>query len=174
MPTPKPRHRPIHSSREHFVTIFTPPLNADLKTRDEWEAYYFLMGAAQQGRPESPLVHRKYLQGERECMGRQALVRLLRSDRPLSTYLRKKLADLFDNLSDAAERRLILGFRGEGNRSKPWGNAQVAGYVAYKSKQLSKTDAIADAALFFELDEKTIGRMISKHTKRQKGTATRE
>jgi hypothetical protein len=161
MPDGKPRHRGIGSyqrmSREYFITIFTPPLDADLKTPDEWAAYYFLAGAAVQGPPDSPLVHRKYLHREKECMGRQALVRALRSDRPLSTSLRKKLAALFDDLSDAAERRLILKFRAEGQRSNPWGNAQVANYVAYKNKQLnSKTKAVETAAIFFGLDEKTI------------------
>lgn len=155
-----------------------PPLNADLKTPDELAAYSFLAGAAEQGPPENPLVHRKYLSGEEEHMGRQALVRVLRSDRPLSTILRKKLAELFDGLSGGAvERRLEFKFRGKkgGNRPNPWANGQVAGYVAFqqKHKQLSKTEAIAAAAIFFRRDEKTIEKMIANHRRRKGGAPTR-
>jgi len=180
MPAAKPRRRLKgfypRNSREYFTTIFTPPLNADLKTPDEWAAYYFLAGSAQQGPPESPLVRRKYLHGEKECIGRQALVRVLQSDRPLSTTLRKRLAALFDDLSDSpAEHRLVLKFRTEGQRSNPWGNAQVAAYVAYKRNQLnSRTAAVSEAAIFFGLDEKTIDKMIRKHRLRKKVAATRE
>ena len=160
---------------EHFVTIFTPPLDADLKTPDEWAAYYFLAGVAEQGPPERPLAHRKYLHGEKECVGRQALVRVLQSDRPLSIILRKRLAALFDYLSDAAERKLILKFRGEGNRSNPVGNAQVASYVAHKRRELnSKTAAVEAAVIFFRLEEKTIQEMIRKHRRRKKVASTRE
>jgi hypothetical protein len=170
MPDGKRRRRPTGS----YHAIFTPPLYADLKTADEWVAYYFLTGAVEQG-PENPLARKKYLAGEKECMGRQALVRVLRSDRPLSTTLRKRLAALFDYLSDAAERKLILEFRAEGQRSNPAGNAQVAGYVAYKSKELnSKTEAIAAAAIFFGREEKTIQEMIRKHRQRLKVASTRE
>jgi len=172
MPHAKRRRRPTAS---YHVTIFTPPLNADLKTPDEWMAYYFLKGVARQGPPKNPLISRKYLSGEKERMARQALVRVLRSDRQLSTTLRKQLAALFDYLSDAAERKLILQYRAEGQRSNLTGNAQVAGYVAHKSKELnSKTAAVKAAAIFFGRDEKTVQKMVAKHRQRMKAAYTRE
>jgi len=162
MPAAKHSHRPRRSHESPYeLTVFLKP--SDLRTSDELAADWYLAGGAQQCAPEKPLVKRAYLLGEAARLGREALVRILRGDRPLPRTLRKRLADLFDENSNS-DRKLEIGFRGEGRRLNPLGDAQVARYVARKSKELnSSTRAIEAAAIFFKRDETTISKMVRRH-----------
>ena len=88
------------ASAEGAASAFSHNLYATIKCRLE-NARRMLAGLSlfervQQRAARRAPAHRKYLRGEKERMGRQAFVRVLRSDRPLSTTLRKQLAALFD------------------------------------------------------------------------------
>jgi hypothetical protein len=90
---------PVKKRRRPVELAISVKLHVDLKTRDEWLADEFLWGSY-----EASLTglfrKRRYLEND----GRQALLRILRSDQPLSTTLRKRLAELFDPASKVAER----------------------------------------------------------------------
>jgi hypothetical protein len=146
--------------------------NVDLKTPDEWMADEFLWGHSEA--PVGGLLRRKYLKSgsDEERMARLALVRVLRSERPLSSTLRKRLAELFDE-STIGERRLVLQFRRKGKRPHHMANAQVANYVDRQIRQGVKTEAaVALAMEHYGLSRKAINDMRRKHKRTGNVTST--
>jgi hypothetical protein len=164
---PKKRRR----SLELAVSI---KWDVDLKTRDEWLADELLWGHSEA--PPNGLLHRKYLQpgSDEERTARQALVRVLRGDRPLSLTLRKRLAELFDAESTLAERRLVFQFRRRGHRSHHMANSQIANYVDRKIREGNPVEAAVQLAMdVYGLTRKAIFDMRRKHKQAQKVTSTR-
>ena len=80
----------------------------------------FLFGVVEDD--ASGLPTRRYLKGSADRYGRQALVRLLRSDRPLAKEVREDLARLFDDrtVKPFEERRLVFMKVGAGGKKNIW------------------------------------------------------
>ena len=139
--------------------------SVDLKTRDEWLADYFLWGETP---PSVDLVRRKYPKrgSEIEAEALHALLQILRSDEPLSTTIRKRLADLFDPTS-SAERHIKIGYRKRGQRTKPWADAHIASYVRFVEKSGGGRDAaVAAAERQFGLARSNIYAALERHEQR--------
>jgi hypothetical protein len=99
--------------------------------------------------------------GALELKGRQALIRVLRSDQPLNQLLRRHLAELFEVKSTAAERKLVIAFRRDRKRSNPMVKQDIANFVERTCEELAgqpkaMTIAIAEAAQHFGVTTKTI------------------
>ena len=163
------------SPRRPIELAVTVKLNVDLKTCDEWLADNLLWGHG--GASPNGLLKRKYLEpgSDLERVARHALARVLRSDEPLSKTLRKRLAELFDPDSTAAERWLKFQFRHKGNRSNVLADRQVARYVERKIGQGHKVEAAVQAAMeLYGLTRKAIFDVRKKCKQGKKVTSIRE
>jgi hypothetical protein len=145
----------------------------DFETDDHWLAADFLAG---HGEMVPYRFKTKYLKpnstGER--LARQALVRLLRSGRRLSSTLRRLLAESFDPDSTRAERILEFKFRKKGNRSDRTGDSDVTYYVASRIAQgWKKEAAVADACVVFQLTRKSVFEKLKRHREHQYVTSYR-
>jgi hypothetical protein len=128
------------------------PLQHDLKTEDDWLAADFLDGW---GQIDSILISRRYFQKGADLEARRALIRILRSDKPISRTLRNYLAELFEIKSSVAKRRLEFIFRKDRKRSNSMAQQQISHFVALKLKELAgqpkaKSRAISLAADILE------------------------
>jgi hypothetical protein len=140
-------------------------LNVDLKTADEWLADFFLWGDSP---PTFGRIKRRYPKpGDEEREALQALLRVLKSEQPLSRTLRNRLAELFDPDSTKAERHLKIKFRRSGHQSQQRQDAQIARYVSFQEKKHGKNEAaIRDAQTRFELSRSKIFEALNRHKKR--------
>jgi hypothetical protein len=134
------------------------PLQHDLKTEDDWLAADFLEGW---GQIDSILISRRYFQKGADLEARRALIRILRSDKPISRTLRNYLAELFEIKSSVAKRRLEFIFRKDRKRSNSMAQQQISHFVALKLKELAgqpkaKSRAISLAADHFGMTTKQI------------------
>lgn len=129
-------------------------LHHDLQTRDEFAADDFLCGPPMLA--INGVMERRYLEGAAEKEARAALVRVLRSERPIPQRIRAKLADLFDEGSDT-ERKLVHRFRHEGKVANRAAVNQVGHFLArqLRSRKLMK-EAVSAAAEQFGLRERQI------------------
>ena len=142
-------------------------VGADLKTPDEWLADYFLWGETP---PSFELVRKSYPKrgSEQEAQALQALLRILRNDQPLSTTIRKRLADLFDP-SSTADRCIKIEFCKKGNRPQPWEpDAQIAGFINFVEKTGGGREAaVAAAQQQFGLSRSKIYAALARHKRRR-------
>jgi hypothetical protein len=120
----------------------------DLKTNDDLLADGFLWGWIN---PTFKTRARSYFAegGALELKARQALIRVLRSDQPLSPTLRKHLAELFEVDSTATGRRLILAYRRNRKRSNPQAKLDIVGFVERKREELAGEKKAAGRAVSF-------------------------
>jgi hypothetical protein len=142
--------------------------NHDLRTPDEWLADELLWGHGEAA--PNGLLRRKYLAlgSEEERLAREAMVRLLRADQPLSTTLRRRLAELFDSKSTVTERRLVIEFRRKGRQSQGMATSQVANFVDHKIRDGYPVEAAVQLAIdAFGLTRKAVFEMRRKHKCRQ-------
>jgi hypothetical protein len=163
----KMRHQPV----ELAISI---KWNVDLTTPDEWLADELLWGHCEA--PPNTLLKRKYLKlgSADECMARQALVRVLQGDQPLSKTLRNRLAALFD-LSTLAERQLVFQFRCRGNRPHRAADSQVANYVDRKIREGNPVEAAVQFAMdAYRLSRKEVNGKRRRHKEAKNVTSTRE
>jgi hypothetical protein len=148
------------------LTYVPVMFGVDLKTRDECLAHDFLWGETT---PTSELVRTTYPQrgSEQEALGLQAFLRILRSDQPLSTTIRKRLADLFDP-SSSAERCIKIAFRKKGHRPQPLADDHIAGYISYVEKNAGggREAAVADAKQNFGLSRSKVYEALARHERR--------
>jgi hypothetical protein len=98
-----------------------------------------------------------------ENRGREALVELLRSERPLTRDLRDTLAALFDpkeNHYPGGERRLLFELRGVGNRKETILHSSVAQHIYEAAKGGAGVKAGIDSAIDeFGLQERNVWRI---------------
>jgi hypothetical protein len=116
------------------VTVTLKPF--DLKTEDDLLADAFLWGWIN---PTIGMRSRSYFAegGTLDRKARHALIRVLRSDRPLSPTLRKHLAELFEVDSTVTGRRLLLAFRLNRRHSNPMGKQDIANFYKRMCKELA-------------------------------------
>jgi hypothetical protein len=133
----------------------------DLKTNDDLLADGFLWGWIN---PTFKTRARSYFAegGALELKARQALIRVLRSDQPLSPTLRKHLAELFEVKSTTTERRLVFALR-----SNSMAKQDIASFVKRERDELGGEKnadglAISRAAEHFGVTAKTIYKHIKK------------
>jgi hypothetical protein len=141
----------------------------DLKTRDELIAADFLMGFCRPtvvgdagDRHTGPLCREYFEPGsaiERE--GRSALLRILRSTEPLSSGIRKYLADLFDH-EGSGDRHAVLEPRDKRQQSDRSSDAHIANYF-YRRKRTDPIKSAEDAAVHFRVSRKTIYKALDRH-----------
>jgi hypothetical protein len=106
-------------------------------TRNEWMAECFLRGYDEKvGAPLHWYVKYSYLSGSNEKLGREALICLLKKNKPLHPDLRRYLIDLFsDNPPSWVDRKLVIKFRSRQRLHKTARHLIIADYV---DKQLRK------------------------------------
>jgi hypothetical protein len=149
----------------------------DLKTEDEWLASDFLGGWGEtettpHGVMKSPVILTRYFKKGTDREARQALIRVLRSDKPLSRTLRKQLAELFEIKSSIAERRLEFIFRRGPKRSTQRKKEHISFFVALKLDEFAdhpkaKSIAISLASEHFLMSKQKIYEHLDPDLKRQ-------
>jgi hypothetical protein len=138
--------------------------DSDLCGEDEMWAHQFLWGCGI-ATPRGLITKVRYLKNDEERKARAALVRVLRSDRPLSQKLRRYLAELFDEDSKVTTRRIVLRSRRQ-NSSNLGAVSQVAYYVAEREEQGEKKEAVIEMACKqFGISRKTVFQYLATASK---------
>jgi hypothetical protein len=167
------RSRITIPAKRRTIELAVTLKSLDLRTDDELLADTFLWGWGEADNAVG-MISRRYFKKRAGDEARQALLRILRSNEPLSRTLRNHLAELFEIKSDIAERMLEFAFRPDRRRSNPMARRQISHFVALKEKEYAgqpkaRTRAVLDAAEYFGVTTKTIWKHLKSPLGARKG-----
>jgi hypothetical protein len=163
----------LKQAPHEYEVSSTRPYATRPMTDDECEAfaYYFLKGGDRQieGR-----IARRWPKGENEALGREALIRILASEKPFPESLRQAFIDLLD-LGNNEPRKFVFKFRSQNWPRNMGQDTDIASYIAWhlqnqkminpKRKPLLKL-AFDDARRVFGLKNRTIFHAWARHKER--------
>jgi hypothetical protein len=172
----RPRRRLAVPRRKQnkYVVSSTRPYAARPMTDVECElmAHAFLEGFWRQADGQ---LTKKWLKGEHEALGREALIRILASEKPVPDFVRQGFVNVLD-LGNREPRELVFKFRSQNWRHYIRQDADVASYIEWHLQYQKMTNpnqkpllkvAFDDARRVSGLKDRTIFHAWAAHRKQR-------